>query len=478
MYGTDYPEPVVPDPWADPDELQDDDYAPGKSWQAIDLAETLAGLQNGTIQRLTPTVGRLVDGRGLFYPRKVNGIAGASNCGKSWTALLACVQEIQAGENVVYVDLEDDAAGILERLLALGADPPAILARFHYVRPDESYGESAQRALTELVARVHPTLVVIDSTGESLALDRAKPNDDDDVARWFRRLPSRIARMGPAVVVLDHMAKADDGALWPIGSQRKRAAITGAQYIQSTVAGFSKDTPGRSKIVCAKDRHGNYRQGQRVADLVVTPGDEHLATLWGQEEPVSAPSDARPVDLMERVSRVLEAASAPMTTNDVAEAVKGGRKAILGALDILVTEGFVSWTYGARKAHMHRSCRPYRADDDPKARQEPVDPLTGASDRFTGSGSLKEGTGEPVTDRFSEPVGNQSGTSHLVVSEPVSDTTSPLFPDPRVGSGKAAPDLDERPPCPSCQRLMGRSESAAGMCRQCQRIAERAEATR
>jgi hypothetical protein len=52
-----------------------------------------------------------------------------------------------------------------------------------------------------------------------MALDGAKPNDDD-TARWFRGLPA-AARLGPAVVVIDHVVKSDEGGLWPIGSQRK-----------------------------------------------------------------------------------------------------------------------------------------------------------------------------------------------------------------------------------------------------------------
>lgn len=448
MYGTDYPPVPDLDPWADPDEAQGDELTPGETWRAVDLEETLRGLQSGAIQRLRPTVGRLVDGRGLFYPRKVNGVAGASNCGKTWTALLASVQEIEAGRHVVYVDLEDDAAGVLERLLDLGADPAVILARFHYVHPDEPYGESAQKRLTELVEGYCATLVVVDSTGESLALDRARPNDDDDVARWFRRFPSRIASMGPAVVVLDHMTKADDGGLWPIGSQRKRAAITGAQYIQSTVSGFSKDTAGRAKLVCAKDRHGNYRPGQRVADLVVTPQGEHLASLWGHETPAAPSSDGRPVDLMERVSRALEDAAAPMTANEVNKAVTGGRRAVFGALDLLVTEGYANWT-ARGKSHLHVSQRPYRVADDPTRAQEPPDPLDGSPGWFGGSGSLKEGTREPPTNRFLEPPENHLGTTR------------------EAGAG----DLDEPPLTCACGAPIGELRTAYGRttCAGCER---------
>src|SRR5690606_21078951 len=96
-----------------------------------------------------------------------------------------------------------------------------------------------------------------------------------EVARWFKTWPRRIARhhCAPAVVVLDHLAKAGDTGLWPIGSQRKRAAIDGAQYIQRVGRGrgFSRKRAGSATLTCAKDRGGHYQAGQKVAELVVTP---------------------------------------------------------------------------------------------------------------------------------------------------------------------------------------------------------------
>lgn len=38
--------------------------------------------------------------------------------------------------------------------------------------------------------------------------------------------------------------------------------------------------------------------------------------------------------------------------------------------------------------------------------------------------------------------------------------------------------LDDRPPCPTCSKLMGRHEAAAGLCLWCQRIAAANQAAR
>jgi AAA domain len=176
-------------------------------WTPIDLSGTLDGLLSGAMTRPVPTVGLRGDGAGLFYTGKVNGVAGASGSGKSWAALLACAQAIASGQDAMYIDYESDAAETLGRLLDLGTDPAAITARFHYIQPDLRLSADGAVALTDRVRSKGATVVVIDSVGESMAVEGDKPNDDDDTARWFRRLPTMLAGLGPAVVVIDHVTR-------------------------------------------------------------------------------------------------------------------------------------------------------------------------------------------------------------------------------------------------------------------------------
>jgi hypothetical protein len=144
--------------------------APGDTWQPVELGDVVAGLLSGRLTRPAPTVGMRQDGAGLFYPGKVNGVAGASGAGKSWTALYASAQQLAEGRHVVYVDFEDDAAGVVARLLDLGVSPEVIPERLHYLQPDEPYSDAAAAQLAETITAHAPTLVIIDSTGESMAL--------------------------------------------------------------------------------------------------------------------------------------------------------------------------------------------------------------------------------------------------------------------------------------------------------------------
>lgn len=438
----------------------DSEPAPGSSWATVDLADTVAGLLSGTLTRHAPAIGQRDDGACLFYAGKVNGVAGASGSGKTWTALYAVAQQLATGHAAVYVDLEDDAAGIVGRLLDLGTDPDAILARFHYVHPEESFTTESARHLAAVIRTHRPALVVIDSTGESMALDGAKPNDDDDTARWFRRLPTAVANTGPAVVVLDHVVKADDGGLWPIGSQRKRAAINGAQYMQITVRPFAKGQPGAAKLVCAKDRHGNYRTGQRVAELSVTPTDDD-----GVRITMRAPSDAttpaaetfRPTALMEKVSRALEAAGEPLSFRGIDDRVRGKQQHIRTAVDVLVSDGHVARTAGPNRSTLHTVERPYRQTGDPKS-----DAYTGAS---VGVSPSLEGEGGDThrTDSGIHPgyTGdtpqealdiNENHGIHPGMHQRETETgVSPVYPAPKT------------PPCTVCHEPVGPMRADAGM---------------
>jgi hypothetical protein len=114
---------------------------------------------------------------------------------------------------------------------------------------------------------LRPSVVFIDSAGESIAIDGFKPNDDELVATWVRRFPRWVARQGPAVVWVDHPPKYSDETV--AGSHRKRAAVDGASYQVDGGQGFKKGRTGRFKLTCSKDRHGNFAVGELAAVFVL-----------------------------------------------------------------------------------------------------------------------------------------------------------------------------------------------------------------
>lgn len=349
--------------------------APGAGWGAVPrsrVADLVLAHQEGRLQRLRPEIGFLgdVDQDGeplaLFYRGRTNGIAGDSNGGKTFTAIEASKQELVAGSSVVYVDFEDTIEGILMRLLDAGVDPAALSERFGYVQPEGKFDDPKARAkFGRVLDEYQPTLVVIDSAGEALSMEGSRPNEDDEVARWFKVLPRWVAAhpSRPAVVILDHVTKAE-GGLWPIGSQRKRAAINGAQYRQDVVEPFSRTRDGYSKLTCAKDRHGNYYIGQVVAELGVTnsTGSLELAMRWVTPETEAGSSEWRPTEVMEAVSEYLAKhaeTEAARTQNQVVANVVGKKQTLTKALALLQQDGFVEISDGPNRSLLYTLLRPY-----------------------------------------------------------------------------------------------------------------------
>lgn len=348
---------------ADPDTGDDD-----AGWQFVDLDPIL----DGSWDPPTPTMLRRSDGVGLIYPGRVHSIAGEPGGGKTWLALHAAAMVLASGGTVMLIDYEDSPASAVSRLLALAVEPETIRERFTYVRPDGPLIDRQGRVLGRTMVRleaVHADLVIIDSIGESLAVEGLKPNDDDAVARWFRILPRWLARSGSAVLGVDHLAKnKDERGLWAIGSQRKLAAIDGAAYVAEVRVAPTKRTDGHLRLLCAKDRHGTHQRGHTVANIHIrTTGDDVSLEVIAPE------ATFRPTTLMERVSRFLEE-TPTASTNAVTKNVTGKKEHLRHALDVLLSEGYVAVSDGGTGGQQWSSLKPFRApDDELSAAIRPVD---------------------------------------------------------------------------------------------------------
>lgn len=325
-------------------------------WQAEDLSELVAGIADGSIKPIVPEMLMVApSGRYLLYKGRINGVHGHSNAGKSWTALLACKQAMEAGEHVFYIDYEDEPRGLVERLMvAFGVKPKVVLEQFTYLRPTTKFDQESVGALLKLRK---PSLVVVDAVGGSLAMEGLSYLDDQHIIQWVGNFPGFIAGHGTAVLLLDHNPKDTlNGTLWPIGSQRKKAAITGAQYLQEKVVGFSKEKSGYSKLVTAKDRNGASSEGAVVAHLKV---DIVHVRVKGQPQPRTRVSlvDPPSQELADAIKfkstakalcRALEEAGAlagaddkALTQTPLQKGVKGDKGYKVGVINQLVQAGFI-----------------------------------------------------------------------------------------------------------------------------------------
>lgn len=304
-------------------------------WEEVDIAEVLSGDYDPP----TPDVMRTSTGRHLFYSGRVNAVQGESGSGKSWIALAACHEQIADGRHTLYVDLEDHAASVVARLIALDVSRDDIAEHLHYVQPGRSWTMDAGDYLAGIITAHDVALVVIDSTGEAMANDGVEQNDDGPVAQWMRRLPRALANLGPCVLLVDHVVKdKEKRGLFAIGSQRKRAAIDGAAFLLEARISPAKGTTGRLTLTNAKDRNGYWQQGEKAADVTVRSDGETVEIELEGHDPGEP---WRPTVLMERITEHL-AVVGEASTNKVQTEVTGNKKAIAAALAVMLAEGTVT----------------------------------------------------------------------------------------------------------------------------------------
>jgi hypothetical protein len=193
----------------------------------------------------------------LFYPEGVHWLFGESGSGKTWVAMHAVATVLKNNGTVLYLDYEDNLTSALDRLAALGVDDQQI-SGFAYV---DALGITTQELLENIAHGERFTLSVLDGVTSSLTEFGQASNSGDDVTKWANAIPRR---MTGAVVAIDHVTKsADSRNGYAIGSQAKKAVVTGASYevVGDPAAPLGRGRVGRVQVVLRKDKRGALHVG-------------------------------------------------------------------------------------------------------------------------------------------------------------------------------------------------------------------------
>ena len=315
------------------DPLPDDDGTARKgNWRPADLAAALAA----GLTRPEPEYLIRDDGKALFYPGKTHTVFGESGAGKTWLMYIAAAQQIAQGCHVIILDWEDDEIAYLSRMIALGIPGELVVANSTYYPIGAAATVDDLEEIDRLIAEHQTVFIGIDSTGEAIAAQGMDQDKDPDVAKWMGALPRRWARLGVCVVMLDHMPHAGGRE---IGSQRKRAGISGAAYEAIATQPFSREQAGILTIKVAKDRGGNYAKGTEQAVVEFNPENDGLVMRYvvraGSGRAVSSNSKSAG-EYMDAIVEFLEQQTKPVSTRALRDGVPGDNKNIDAALSLLV----------------------------------------------------------------------------------------------------------------------------------------------
>lgn len=317
------------------------------------------------------------DGKVHFiYPGRLHTLIGPSEAGKSWLAARWCLQLMEQGQHVVYLDWEDTDVGHKARLMSMGATSEMLHEFFHYAQRDNQWTPAARAELTRALDVWNPALVVVDAMTPALATEGADDWRGVDIARFYADVVRVCKNAGAAVLVIDHVNKADETQT---GSHYKKGGIDGVSYKLRNATPMGRGRRGLSTLLIEKDRHG-YLRGLAVGDAdvigtLVVDDTIRGDTVVRVDAPVGAVgrSDAdggeRYPALMEKISQVVEAAPGGVTRTGVYESVKGNRQKATRALAALLKEGWCVETSGPS---LIVSVTPFRVVD---AEPAPTDDL-------------------------------------------------------------------------------------------------------
>jgi hypothetical protein len=200
------------------------------------------------------------DGKALLYPGQTNGFIGESESGKSFLAQMATYQAMSNGENVQYLDFEDNEFSVVERFKLMGASDTLLIERFSYVSPDEPLHEQAAEDLRLSLQQSKPAVVVLDGVNAAMTLMGLELESNSDATRFTQQLLKRLTAFGSTVITVDHVPKSKDNrGKGGIGAQAKRAMMSGAVFRVEIVKAFGRGMCGELKLTVDKDRPGYVR---------------------------------------------------------------------------------------------------------------------------------------------------------------------------------------------------------------------------
>lgn len=365
-----------PMPAEEPPEPTDQGEAPtvAPDWRPIDLGPYIRGEKPTTV----PTCLERADGHFLLYPGKLHLISGEPEGMKSWLALTATVERLKAGENVVYIDHEKYPDDMAERLGAMGISEQTAREHLMYLRPQSRPTTDSQNALIALAMRVKPTLLVHDGIGMAMAASGLNPHSEEFLP-WLQANVKPLQAVTPGPTLLsDHVVKdPEKRGDYAAGSYQKQAQVDVHIGVLCT-AKFGRGRTGKALLKLHKDFPGWLRS--------IEVSNSMLGTLTMHSDPLSGavthelrapdgesgPKAFRPTELMEKISRFMEARpDLNPSKNAIEEGVPGKRDTKRLALQVLIDERHVAVKSGPRNAQEHVLIRPYRAAEDNEPRTSP-----------------------------------------------------------------------------------------------------------
>lgn len=320
----------------------------------------MAIFTSGDFQPLEPEFFSIDGQFCLLYPGMTHCIFGDSGSGKTWIVVAQIAAELKAGRRVKFIDFENGARTIGNRLHNVLGVPAELLTpdRFKYMwfndKPDPAeIQEEADEAYD---------LVVIDGVDASMALWDIDYNKAPEVRKWYNEFPQKFADAGSTVLSIDHTTKKSSTDTKPKeqqpgGAGTKLAVLTGAAFFVHPKDGYEL-VPGRRGVVegwiTRKDKDGFLKAKARKDGLLFQfIIDNHDGeTLVGFEAvKEEKPNNVKPSAEEVAVIQTLKKIGKPIAKGQLVKRIGGNRQAAYTLLNGMEGKGFIQVTPGSNGAH-------------------------------------------------------------------------------------------------------------------------------
>lgn len=175
--------------------------------------------------------------------------------GKSLISLEIAIEVVKTGGSVVYLDDENRAADIVDRLRSFGCTPDELAERlfiynFQNLPPLDT--EAGGDHLDALVGEDKPDLVILDTISRMI---KGSENDADTYIQLYRCSLTRLKARKVAVLRLDHVGK--DSGRGQRGSSAKESDADVLWHL-------TRDGESTFTLECEKSRSGHIPYGTLI----------------------------------------------------------------------------------------------------------------------------------------------------------------------------------------------------------------------
>jgi hypothetical protein len=312
-----------------------------------------------------PQVAEVLPGKCMLYRGRMNEQHGEPGIGKSNVALLFAMLEMNAGNDVLFIDPEDTSTGICRRFSGLGADRTTTLKHLHYINPNVDFFWK----LHLWASMRKPSLIVVDG----LATCISAAGFDEDPARDFLQFSAKYLRpflwSDAAILITDHVTKSKESrGRHSRGSGAKLGEWDGAVYEIELIKAYTPTEAGGLRMKVCKDRNGGVGKiGDTALEIHFSPDGQGKTN---HRFALPSKGEFSPTRCMEAVSRYLE--NNPEAAMKDVRGIGGFKhKVIDEALDRLAAEGFLKIDRpGNGNRNRYQVLKPFREADGLTSQEE------------------------------------------------------------------------------------------------------------